>query len=654
VANKQPQQSLADYVTIALSPVLIMALVGSLIFFLLEVLYGGQYAERLRWTLFFYVVAVVLIARISIELGHERAGLYALGLGGAVFLALQAYVEYPPGSALASVGWVVNLGLMAISWWSAHRLVWDCTYIDDSVDSAGTGVLEAAGLDGQEATTPSYTPAEEVETKRDRGRPALVAWWDRYRRYRQEQSRKPHTPGVWVVYYSLAALPLYGLGQSLIPAEDGERRRYAFWLMACYVGSGLGLLLTTSFLGLRRYLRQRKLKMPAAMTGMWLALGGGLIVAVLVLGALLPRPYGEYQLLAWSSLGSKERDASRYAIQRDSSGKGDGQASSDPAKDEQEAKDGSGTKPGNSGQGKSSNKTSGGKSGKGGSGSGNKQGLRSGGKSSGKSGQESSSKGDPRFDGKQEQDSKEADQEKPRNQDDSDNEKRDDEQKREQRNSQSSGSSSSQSKSDRSSSTSSSRPSSPSQVLNFFSRLGGLAKVLKWIVFGVLILVVAFYVLRSGLQFLANFTNWARRLLDALRAWWAGLFGGSQSSAPPEEEMMDRAQRSRPRPFASFRNPFLDGSAEQMSPDEVARYSFEALQSWAWERGLGRQPEETPAEFAERLAEGAPALDTAGRRLAALYARSVYARGRLTSASLQALRSFWEQLENATERPLSA
>ena len=38
----------ADYVAIAVSPALIMALVGSLVFFLIEVLYVGDYHARLN------------------------------------------------------------------------------------------------------------------------------------------------------------------------------------------------------------------------------------------------------------------------------------------------------------------------------------------------------------------------------------------------------------------------------------------------------------------------------------------------------------------------------------------------------------------------------------------------------------------------------
>src|SRR6185295_9967065 len=98
----------------------------------------------------------------------------------------------------------------------------------------------------------------------------------------------------WVVYFSLAALPLFGIGQWFIPETNLWGRRYAFWLLAVYVASGMGLLLTTSFLGLRRYLRQRRIEMPAAMSGLWLSTGAALIGLLLVFAMLLPRPSAEY------------------------------------------------------------------------------------------------------------------------------------------------------------------------------------------------------------------------------------------------------------------------------------------------------------------------------------------------------------------------
>ena len=68
--------TLADYVAIAISPVLIMTLVGSLVFFLLEVVYRGDHATRIQWVLICFVGGMVLVARIGIEQGVEQAQLY--------------------------------------------------------------------------------------------------------------------------------------------------------------------------------------------------------------------------------------------------------------------------------------------------------------------------------------------------------------------------------------------------------------------------------------------------------------------------------------------------------------------------------------------------------------------------------------------------
>ncbi|HMC90030.1 MAG TPA: DUF4129 domain-containing protein, partial [Gemmataceae bacterium] len=203
-------------------------------------------------------------------------------------------------------------------------------------------------------------------------------------------------------------------------------------------------------------------------------------------------------------------------------------------------------------------------------------------------------------------------------------------------------------------SSSGGRMSSPSSAVSrFLSRFSGLATFLKWLVFAALALVVIFFILRSGLKFLANFTDWAKRLLAAIQAWWAGLFGGAKEKTDADAENEAAGETSRRRPFASFRNPFQDGTAEQLAPEEVVRYSFEALQAWACERGLDRASQETPLEFAERLIAEYPALEGEGRGLAGLYARAAYARGRLNPGCLGTVKQFWTRLEQVTERPLS-
>jgi hypothetical protein len=177
--------------------------------------------------------------------------------------------------------------------------------------------------------------------------------------------------------------------------------------------------------------------------------------------------------------------------------------------------------------------------------------------------------------------------------------------------------------------------------------------ILKWIVFAVLAVIVVVFLLRQGLGFLANFTDWARNLLNALKAFWARLFGGAKPQADAEEVEVE-APGVRPRPFSAFQNPFHDGRAEQMSPQNLVRYSFAALQAWGWERGLGRAKDETPLEFADRLGNELPALETDARKLAILYARVAYFRGSLPGGSAAAVEQFWLQLEALVEQPMSA
>jgi hypothetical protein len=156
MASERESPSVADYVVTALSPVLVMLMVGSLVFFLVEVLYAGKYTDRVLYTFFFFVIAAVLVARISIQYDAGRALVYGIVLAVVTYIALVSYVEFPSGW-LKSWGWLVNLGLLGVIWWSAHKLTWDCTHIDEKRESSGRGLLNAAGLDADYGKVPEYT-----------------------------------------------------------------------------------------------------------------------------------------------------------------------------------------------------------------------------------------------------------------------------------------------------------------------------------------------------------------------------------------------------------------------------------------------------------------------------------------------------------------
>src|SRR5436305_7789253 len=88
------QPTLIDYLVIAINPALIMVLIGSLVYFLLEMFYQGQYPARLHYCLTLFIFGTVLISRISMEEGWERAMPFGAALALVVALALNRFVKY--------------------------------------------------------------------------------------------------------------------------------------------------------------------------------------------------------------------------------------------------------------------------------------------------------------------------------------------------------------------------------------------------------------------------------------------------------------------------------------------------------------------------------------------------------------------------------
>src|SRR6516162_2073964 len=156
MSSDRPNQTLADYVALAIGPALIMGLVASLVYFLINVLYVGEFVERLRWILYFFIFGAVLIARMTMrDDTSSRAALYGAPLGLLTWLGMQMFVEYPESGGIKELSWIINAGLIGLVWWCAHRLTWDCTNVDEEADMNAEGLLQAAGLDNEPAETKS-------------------------------------------------------------------------------------------------------------------------------------------------------------------------------------------------------------------------------------------------------------------------------------------------------------------------------------------------------------------------------------------------------------------------------------------------------------------------------------------------------------------
>src|SRR5262245_6364140 len=101
-----------------------MLLIGSLVYFLLELFYQGQYPERLQFCLTMFVFAAVLVCRISMEEGWEYAAPFGAALAVVISLAMFKFVSYE-NTSLAAVGWAINFSLIALIGWCANQLTWD-------------------------------------------------------------------------------------------------------------------------------------------------------------------------------------------------------------------------------------------------------------------------------------------------------------------------------------------------------------------------------------------------------------------------------------------------------------------------------------------------------------------------------------------------
>jgi len=673
MARPKLDKTLADYMAIAITPALIMLLTGSLVWFLAELGYDGGRPSRIRWILFWFVIGAVLVARIAIENGRAHAAMFLAGLAGATSLTI---FKFAPEAPLVPI---ICLGVVA---WCADKLTWDCTLIDESEDASGEGLLQVAGVADEAELTDGDTaapPTDAVDEPNVKADQKKTPFWKRLFVNESERAGKPHAPGLWVVYFSLAALPLYGFGQVWIPAADVASRHFAFQCLLVYVGAALGLLLMTSFLGLRRYLRQRNLEMPGAMAATWIGMGSAISIGILVVALLLPRPQGDYSISEAIDYVSEEvQEASDWAFLDDDGGEGEGQLSgpadadaekgsaTDPDQqgkpggeqpgdqvaqnDQDNSQDGEGGKE----QGEGENgQESGDKQGEGEQGEGEKsdgektaQNDEQGSKSeSSQDDQQASADGEKQDDGQKQDGQQTAQSEDSDDKQQSDSEDSSEEQSGEQMaqndaeqsqddaGEENSGEEESAEAEEAESSDTSTPESDSSWMDTIAENMGSL---FKWLIYAAIAAGVIYMAIKNWPAVSAFFRNlWAELL---------GMFGRKPAATVVEGEEASEEPVAPARPFSDFRDPFRSGKASQSSPGELVRYTFEALQAWAFENNCGRTPDQTPMEFGQKLQTRRMKISKEAHEVSQLYAQVAYGGHRPDDSSVATLQKLWRKL----------
>jgi hypothetical protein len=733
---KRLNKTLLDYLVIAISPAMIILLIDSLVLFLIEVFYRGNYNGRLDYVFTLFVIGAVLIGRISIEDGRERAILFSIPLAIAILLVTYKFVEFQ--GALAPFSFFINCGLIALVWWSADKLTWDCTLIDEQEEDSGEGLLETVGFDrpdhaaiqreiapkvgaapnvgaavalpprergkrGSSATatptnrataTPTMPePAKEIEATTSRDGPP--SWWDRF----IERRRRPHAPGVWVVYFSLAALPLFGLGQLFIPDSNTDARQYAFQLLFIYTASGLGLLLSTSFLGMRRYLRQRRQEMLLRMVNLWLGTGVALIVVVMFAAMLLPRPNAEYAISDLPiQIGSPGQHSSAYGtgqegVEEDQpdarleprdDAKPDAPQSDQPGDAKASSGDNDKSKSANNDQKASNDQQKPDKPGEKGDARrqtpNQPQEKRSTSEKQPQDDQTKPKQGQPpdqNSDKKAKPDRSDANDKKSpadsaRKQGKTADKRPPDDQAKDKRGqpsdrdtekskpSQGAGSAEAQplkklpekspERREGGQARTANHPRMPSAPhMSFPHALFSFGALLKWVLYLALALLLAWAIWKNRAELLAALRDFRQMLTDL----WNRLFGGKAREAA--EAVAEEVGKQRPLPrFADYKDPFASGVAGRYRPEELVQYTFEALEAWARDTGHSRLPDQTPHEFARCLGTEASSLSADATYLAELYCQVAYAHASPAAASVGRLSQLWQGMRAAVVRPASA
>ena len=122
-------------------------------------------------------------------------------------------------------------------------------------------------------------------------------------------------------------------------------------------------------------------------------------------------------------------------------------------------------------------------------------------------------------------------------------------------------------------------------------------------------------------------------------AWINDWLNGRETKRVPNRpaDSPSLAPVAPPRSFSSFVNPI-----GQTEPHEVIVITFEALEAWAREQGVTRGEDETPSEFARRVAAQFPLLRQSALRIVDSYNRIAYGQATASKRDVIAATEVWD------------
>ncbi|GEM_PF-337826 len=594
---------------------LVVCMMLGLSFFLLARLSLSTTWDNKNWMFFWEVVGTVLVCRMFlIEDLKRMVGKYAFILGlvtwGPVVLAQP------------EIGMLFIVLHFVIGWFT-YKITWDVTDLGDREEDED-GLLASAGFK-KELNPGKKSDSESWGDMREEGAEYNFEAEEVLKNLANEKPKKPKGGkgrGIWVLYFVFAAIPIFGFFGSTNSSSDPRLDNYFLICLGVYLFSGIGLLMTTAFLTIRKDLRRRHLSMPLFTSVSWLFSGLLVLVGCSLFSSVLPRPKGTVDPVAFFTPKNSDRDASSYAKSSKDAGKGEGRPG------EQKGEKGS-TVSGKNDSNKETKEDS--RKGKQESGQNkNDEGSKAGKTESAKSKQESGQNKNDEDSKAGKTESAKSKQESGQNKkpnDSNDKLNKDQEQK--------------------SNNNNSAEPTTPPPSNSF--NIPGLDKLMQFVemfikvVFGVgtflLVLYVVVYKLSFQLDWAQDLLKWFRNLFE----WFEKPKKKGESKVSSEEITPQNETAS----FENFQNPFNKEGWQKIEIRQLTGYTWKAFLAWCKARNIKLPDGCTPSELEQIIANEEPKVEAAYFAFQQIFLNSQYGKKNNDPKAVLFTRRLWDQMEES-------
>jgi hypothetical protein len=291
------ETSITDFFLEALMPVLIIGLIWSLVVFAITikgVFYPGQ-ASVLSKVFFCYVMGTVMVNRIAGLYGESGKAFFygilltcVMGLFAVTFSARYGSIL---GGTYAGSGLFANLAIIAMIGAASHLICRESFRDIKKIVKTQKGPIQQKGeirkqLDWYQREVYLEEQKEKLEAEA-RAKPEELT------PQAPERFSEKH-PATAIISFSLFSMIVFAAGQRFLPRDNWELYMRGYNCLLANLVCALALLMLITLSELRLRCHEKKAAVPDGVGWFWVASGGFLILLVVSLASLLPRPVPEY------------------------------------------------------------------------------------------------------------------------------------------------------------------------------------------------------------------------------------------------------------------------------------------------------------------------------------------------------------------------